>query len=454
MNIIVVGCGKVGRTITQYLSEENHNVTVIDERMDRIEEMINEYDVQGVCGNGLLCQTLEEADVHHTYLIIATTDSDEVNMLSCLTARKLGARHSIARVRNPIYLQQNEFMRDQLGFSMLINPEYQAAIEISRMLRFPSAINVETFAKGRVDLVEIKIQARSRLAGIPLSKIPKLCDAHVLICAVERREHVYIPTGDFVLREGDRIHVTASRKDMDIFFKNIGMSYGVPRSVLMIGGGRIAFYLTRQLSEMNNMKLRIIEMDEKRCEELSDRFPRAEIIHGDGTNQALLEEEGMLESDAIVALTGIDEENIVIAMFAKMRGSMKVITKVSRPNLAQILESIGTESVISPKDITANTILQYVRAKQNTKGNSVKTLYKLMDGRLEALEFVITQEQRGIGIPLRDLKLKEGILIVAFIRGNRVIFPNGDDSIHIGDSVLVVTTNRRLLDLKDILAEY
>lgn len=451
MNIIVIGCGKVGRTITQYLSDENHSVTVIDEREDRIEEMINENDVQGVCGNGLLCSTLEEADVHHTYLVIATTDSDEVNMLCCMTARKLGARHSIARVRNPIYLQQSVFMRDELGFSMLINPEYQAAIEISRMLRFPSAINVESFAKGRVDLVEARIQYRSKLAGIPLSKIPKLCDAQVLICAVERRDHVYIPNGDFVLREDDRIHVAASQRDMNTFFRNTGMFRGAPQTVMIIGGGRIAYYLAHQLSEMN-IKLKIIEIDANRCEELAEHFPKADIIHGDGTNQNLLEEEGMLQSDAVVALTGIDEENIVIAMFAKMKGASKVITKVNRPNLVQILESIGTESVVSPKDITANTILQYVRAKQNTKGNSVKTLYKLMGGRVEALEFVITQEQRGVGIPLRDLDLKEGILIAAIIRGNKVIFPNGNDAIHIGDSVLVVTTNRRLLDLRDILA--
>jgi len=452
MNIIVVGCGKVGRAITQYLSEEHYDVTVIDVREDRVEDMINQNDVQGVCGNGLLCETLEEADVRHAYLVIATTDSDEVNMLCCMTARKLGARHSIARVRNPLYLQQTVFMRDQLGFSMLINPEYQAAIEISRMLRFPSAINVESFAKGRVDLVEVRIRSKSKLIGMPLNKIPKLFEAQVLVCAVERHDHIYIPNGDFVLHQDDHIYVTASRKDMDTFFKNNNLMSDVPKSVMIVGGGSIAYYLARHLCELN-VDLKIVEIDPKRCEGLADAYPKATIINADGTNQTMLEEEGLGETDAVVALTGIDEENIVISMFSMLKGVNKVITKVNRPNLIQILESIGIESIISPKEITANTILQYVRAKQNSKGNSIKTLYKLMGGRVEAVEFVITKDENGVGVPLRDLNLKKELLIAAIIRDNKVIFPNGNDAIHVGDSVLVVSTKHRLLDLRDILAD-
>lgn len=450
MNIIVVGGGKVGSTLIQYLCKENHNIVLIDTNPKIVEHMVNTYDIMGVCGNGASCEVLAEAIVNKTYLIIATTQSDELNILSCMIARKMGARHCIARVRNPDYAKQLVFMRDELRLSMMVNPEFDAANEISRMLRFPAAIKLESFAKGRVDLAEIHVRPHGKLDGLSLYQLYRLFKIKVLICAVQRGDKVYIPSGDFILKAGDKIHLTATHSELNSFFKAIGIVKNRVKNVLIIGGGTIAYYLTRQLSEMG-MAVKIIEQDEKRCTFLSEKLPRADIILGDGTDQDVLIEEGIETTDACVALTGIDEENILISMYAKMKQVNKIITKVNRLPLLELMGNLGDESIISPKAITANLILQYCRAKQNSDGSNVKTLYKLVNNQVEALEFIVTKNNRAIEIPLKELPLKKNLLIAAICRGNKTLFPNGDDKIYADDSVIVVTTNQLLRDFDDIL---
>lgn len=450
MKIIIIGAGKVGQTIAQYLCEEDHSVIVIDKQEQVLEHLVNEYDLQAVCGDGAICSVLTEAEVEKAYLVIATTASDEINILSCMTARKMGARHCIARVRNPNYSEQLVFMRNELGLSMIVNPEFQAALEISRILRFPSAIKMESFAKDRIDLVEIRIGKDSKLLDVPLWRIPRLFDVQVLVCAVERGNRVFIPSGDFVLKEDDRIHITASHGDLYTFFKNMGILQGEVKTVMLIGGGRIAYYLARQLSEMG-MKVKIIEQDEQRCVELAERLPKTTIIYGDGTQQEVLLEEGIESVDALVSLTGIDEENMILSLYASTKNVHKIVTKINRPALIDLLQSFGSDSIVSPKATTANTILQYVRAKQNLKGNSIKTLHRLVNGQVDALEFFINTPSEGLGIPFKKLPIRDDVLIACILRGNRTIIPNGNDCLQLNDGVLIVTTNRHIVDLRDIL---
>lgn len=450
MNIIIVGGGKVGTTLTESLCNEKHNVVLIDNNPKVIESIINTYDVMGICGNGASCDILSEASIDKAYLIIATTASDELNILCCLIARKMGARHCIARVRNPSYAQQLVFMRDELGLSMMVNPEYAAANEVSRMIRFPTAIKIEIFAKGRVELVEINVKENSPLAGLPLYKLYQLYKIKILICAVQRRDEVFIPDGNFILHAGDKIHITAGHSELAAFFKATGILKNRIRSVLIIGGGTLAYYLTLQLVEIG-IHVKIIEQDYQRCQHLSETLPKATIIHADGTDPNVLNEEGIDDVDCCVTLTGIDEENILIAMYANSKSVNKVISKVNRVSLLGILDSLGEESTVSPKAITANSILRYIRAKQNTKGNSIKTLYRLVEGKVEALEFVISPNNRSIGIPLKELSIRKNLLIACIIRGNKVIIPNGNEKIKPNDSVIVVTTNQMLQDFDDIL---
>lgn len=449
MNIILIGAGKVGETIAHCLCEERHSVTVIDKREEVLEALGNEYDIQAVCGDGALCSVLTEAQVEKAYLVIATTQSDEINILSCMTARKMGARHCIARVRNPDYSEQTVFLRNELGLSMIVNPEFQAALEISRILRFPSAIKMESFAKDRVDLVEIRIGKNNKLVDMPLWRIPRMLDSQVLICAVERGGKVSIPSGDFVLKEDDKIHITASHSQLHRFFRNLGILQETVKTVMLIGGGRIAYYLARQLSELG-MKVKIIENNEERCIELAERLPKANIIYGDGTLQEVLLEEGIETVDALVSMTGIDEENMIVSLYASTKHVDKIVTKINRPELIDLLQNFGSDSIVSPKATTANTILQYVRAKQNLKGNSIKTLHRLVEGQVEALEFFINTKVQGLGVALKNLKTREDVLIACIMRGNRTIIPNGEDSLQLNDGVLVVTTSRHIVDLQDI----
>lgn len=451
MNVVIVGDGKVGSTIASQLSGEGHDIIVIDNNTRVLTNASNTMDIISVEGNGASMEVQERAGVPHSDLLIAATSADEVNMLACLVGKKLGAKHTIARVRNPEYFQQINKLKDDLGLSMAVNPELAAAEEISRLLRFPSALKIDTFARGRVELVEIKIPPHSVLDGMPLWAIYKEFQVKILICAVQREGEVYIPSGDFVLQAGDKINLTASHLEIARFFRTIGIFRTGVKSVMIIGGGRVAYYLAKELLALH-VRVKIIEMDYRRCEDLCEVLPEAVIIHGDGTDKELLQEEGLEKTDALVCLTGMDEENIVVSLYAKAKKVSKVIAKINRINFDEILDALDIDGFISPKTIAASNIVRYVRAMQNSVGSSnVETLHKLINDRIEALEFKVREKSSVVGVPLKNLKTKDELLVATIIRGGRVIIPGGNDSIEVGDSVIIVTRNKHLMDLKDIL---
>ena len=450
MKVVVVGDGKVGYTLTEQLSREGHDVVVIDNNADALTDSINHLDVMGVVGNGATYAAQKEAGVDQADLLIAATSTDEVNLLCCLVAKKLGAKHTIARVRNPEYAEQLQLMKDDLGLSMTINPEYAAAREISRVLRFPSAIKIDMFAKGRVELVEVKLREGNPLVGLSLMEMQQRFGVRVLICAVQRDEELHIPSGDFRLKLGDKISLTGTPSDVASLFRSMGILKQRARSVIIAGGGRIAYYLARQLLEMG-MRVKIVELDRTRAEGISERLPKAITIHGDAMDQNLLLEEGLDEVDGFVALTGMDEENILMSMYAAKRGVSKVVAKVNKLSLLDILGDSFSESIVSPKTITANDILRYVRAMQNSIGSKVETLTRIVEGRVEALEFRVRAGSQVTDIPLKDLSIRKDVLIACIARRGQVIIPGGADSIREGDSVIVLTTIKQFNDLNDIL---
>ncbi len=451
MRIVIVGDGKVGTTMTEYLSNEGHDIVVIDRNPRVIENAVNNSDVIGICGNGASYDVLLEAGAGKADIVIAATSSDEINILCCLTAKKLGARNTIARVRNPDYAKQLRFMREELGLSMVVNPEFESAREIARMLRSPATITRDDFSKGRIELAEIRLGDDSALNGMPLSSLHDRYKVRILVCAVQRGDHVHIPDGNFVLNIGDKVHFTGAPAELDSFLKQLGLIHRKIKTVAIIGGGKITYYLAKQLEELG-MHMKIIEQDELRCQELSRRLERAEIIHGDGSDQRLLLEEGVDHADACVALTDMDEENMVISMYASSIGVPKVITKINRNSYTSILGRIGLESIVSPKALAANRIVRYVRAMNNAAGSSnVQTLYKIVDNQVEALEFQVNENTKFTGVAIKDLPLKDDVLIAGIVRGGKVIIPSGSDVIQKMDNVVVVTTNQFFDDLDDIL---
>ncbi len=450
MRIVVVGDGKVGHALVKELSREGHDVVIIDSRQSVIDETVNSLDVIGVVGNGASYSVQMEAGVERADLLIAATSSDELNILCCLVAKKIGAGSTIARVRNPDYSRQLAFLRDELGLSLVINPELAAANEISRIIRFPYALKVETFTGGRNELVELKVTGDSKLNDVSLYELEKKYRVKILICAVQRGDEVHIPRGDFILRAGDRIHITGTRPEISTFIKEVGIVSDKIRSVMIIGGGRIAYYLARMMTG-SGMRVKIIEQDEKRCIELSEVLEKTDIIYGDGTDHDTLADEGIDETDAVVALTGIDEENIIIALYAHSRKVKKTIAKVSRTELFKLVENLNVDSIISPKEITVDYILRYVRAMQNTTGSNVLTLYRIVEEKAEALEFRVDKRSECIGVPLKGLNLKPELLVAGITRGNNHIIPRGNDTIEADDRVIIITKNLQLKDLDDIL---
>ena len=450
MKIVIVGDGKVGQALTGRLAEEGHDLVVIDSSPEALRTSVEVHDVMGISGNGASYAVQKEAGVEDADLLIAATSGDELNLLCCLVAKKLGARHTIARVRNPDYADQLVMMREDLGLSMTVNPEMAAATEIARMLRFPSALKLDSFARGMVELVEIKVKEGSPLLGQALYTLSSHLGIRILICAVRRGEEVYIPTGSFVLQQGDKISITATPSEMDSLFRKLGIYRHKIHRVMVVGGGRIAYYLAKQLLKLG-MSVKIIEKDAARCEQLSEALPKAQVILGDGSDRELLEEEDIDNMDALVAVTGMDEENIIISMYAGTLELGKVVTKINRMSFQEILDSAGIESVISPKGITVNQIVRYVRAMQNSQGSNVETLHRIVGGRVEALEFNVTADPEVTGIPLKDLRTRQNLLIAGILRGRTIIYPGGNDTIEPGDSVIVVTTGHQLKDLRDIL---
>lgn len=450
MQIIIVGCGNVGATLTEQLSKEGHNITVIDMDGNTVERVANQHDVMGIVGNGASLSVQNEAGIEEADLMIAVTTSDELNLLCCLIAKKAGDCKTIARVRNPVYNKEIAFIKGELGLSMVINPEYAAACEISRLLKFPSAIKVDIFAKGRIELLKCKLGEGSVLHGRPLTYISGGLGCEVLICAVERGEEVFIPDGSFELREKDIITVVASSRNANEFFRKIGMTMNRIKNCIIVGGGETTYYLARQLLPMG-IGIKIIEQDKERCNELSELLPQAMIIHGDGTDRNLLDEEGLPRIHAFVSWTSLDEENIMLSLYAKSVSKAKTITKVHRISYDEIIDSLDLGSVLYPKNITAEYILQYVRAMQNSIGSNVETLYRLIENKVEALEFRVNEQSELVGVPLKELRLKDNLLIACINRKGIIITPGGQDSIMLGDTVVVVTTNQGFHDLKDIL---
>ena len=452
MKIVIVGAGKVGRALTQHLSVAN-KVVVIDQSAKIVDNIMNVYDVMGVCGNGASYEVQKEADVAHANLLIATTSSDEINILACLVAKKLGVHHTIARIRNPEYEKQLRFMRNELGLSMAINPEKAAAREVARVLRFPTAMKLESFSKGRLELVEYRLPENTSLDGVPLFSLYHNLRARVLICAVDREGETIIPSGDFALRAGDKIYLTASPAELERFFRHLGVFRSRASSVMIVGASKICYYLASELIGMG-MAVKIIDRDEQRCTQIGEKLPKALVILGDGTDSELLQEEGIDQTDAFVAITGIDEANILMAMSAaKQAKGCKVVAKINRKSLVDLVSTERMiDSVVSAGAVTTELILQYVRAMQNASGTQVKTLHRLVEGKVEALEFTVTSDVPFIGIPLKDLQLKSGILIAGLVRQNgQIIIPSGDDMLNLHDDVIVVTTDTTLQDIRDIL---
>ena len=453
MKIVIIGDGKVGHRLTRQLSEEDYDVVLIDQNEGKLQEAVNRLDILCITGDGADAEVQKEAGVPEADLVIACASTDELNMFSCLLARKLGARHTIARVRNPVYFRQIGLLKEDLRLSMAVNPELTVAEEISRILIYPDTAKVETFMKGKADLLEFIVRERSHLDGLSLAEIYQKFKVRVLVCAVRRGNEVFIPDGDFVVHYGDRLHIVAAHRYMKDFFQFIEKKRPLRKGkrVLICGGGRVGYYLARRLLELG-MLVKIIEKDPVKCEDLCQALPRATVIHGNASDQELLTEEGIDEADALVALTGVDEENIILTLYAKSRGVDKVVAKVNEDSRAQLGEELGIDGIVAAKEATADAIMSYVRARQNSyQSSNVESMYELVDDKVEALEFYIREDTDYTYVPLKDLPVKKNNLIACIGRKRDIIIPGGEDMIKPGDSVIMVTTRKKVQNIEDIL---
>lgn len=449
LKIIIVGCGKVGTTLVERLSKENHDITVVDIDPQIVQRVAGTYDVMGIPGNGASYSVQIDAGIENADLIIAVTESDELNLLCCTIAKKVGDCAAIARVRNPDYSAELSYLRAQLGISLIINPELETAAEIARLLRLPTALEISSFARGHVEIVKFKIPEGNILNDMKIASIGSLkCD--LLICAVEREGNLVIPDGSFVLREMDTVSFLATPVNIQNFFKKINVETHQVRNCTIIGGGKTSYYLAKQLAE-TNISVKLFEMNQKRAEELSILLPKALIIHGDGSDEELLREEGIEHAEAFVPLTGLDEENILLTLFAKQCSNTKVITKINRSTFNDVIDNMDLGSVIYPRYMTTEKIIGYVRAMQNSIGSNIETLYHLFDNRAEAIEFKVEKDCPVIGKPLMELPLKNELLIACLNRKGKIIIPRGADTIQAGDRVIIVTAHTGFHDIVDIL---
>lgn len=455
MNIVIIGSGAVGETLVGFICREGHSVTVIDEDPDIVDAAVNTYDIMGIIGNGSSIDIQKEAGIPTCDLVIAVSPGDEMNLLCCMIARKLGAKHSIARVRDPEYLNQTRFMCTQLGIDMIVNPEYEAARETARLVRFPAATKIEKFFQGQVEVLEIHIGDMHPLIGTQLKDFKQKFNTNALICAVRRNEETLIPSGDFIISCGDTISITAQRRDMADLFMKFSLGNKQPRikNVMILGGGRISRYLASAIC--NEFSVTIVENDLELCEELASTLPKADIIHGDPTDTDLLIEEGIDNMGACITMTDDNKANIIIAMFAKTRNVKKVITYIPA-SLQKLTNSAGLDSNITPKSLVVAKVLGYIRGLDNAgaKGSksAIKALYKMCDNTAEALQFDVAEDFDMLSVPLKDIKIRKNTLIAAIIRDGNVTYPHGNSTMEIGDSVIVVTTNEKMYDLGDILA--
>ena len=455
MKIIILGCGKVGYNLAEQLAEEGHDITVIDSRGDKVEHACNKLDIMGVQGNGTSYSVQEEAGVEGADLMIAVTDRDEINLLACLIAKKAGNCQTIARVRNPEYHREIAFLKEELGLSMVINPDLAAAAEIGRLIQVPSAMEIDTFAKGKVNLVKFQVPMDSAWAGMKIMEVSSRMSGDFLICIIERKSsngegEVIIPDGNTYLQGGDRVSVIVPPENMNELFAKMGIVHRIIKNVMIVGGGKISYYLAEHLLK-SKIKVKVIEMNQDKCEDLSEKLPNAMIIQGDASNETLLGEEGIQNMDAFVALTNLDEENIMLSLYANKVSKAKLFTKVNRITFEGVIHDIPIGSIISPKDLTAEYIIQHVRSMDNSIGSNVETVYRMVHNKVEALEFNIKEDSKVTNVSLAELKLKPNLLICSIVRDGRRITPSGQDRILKGDSVVVVTTNIGLNDIQEIM---
>ena len=450
LKIIIVGCGKVGANLVDQLSKEGHDITVIDKKAEKIQDITNTYDVMGLVGNGASYSTQMEAGIEETDLIIAVTDSDELNLLCFTVAKRVGKCAAIARVRTPDYSEETGYLREQLGLALIINPELEAAREVARILYLPTALEVNSFAHGQAELVKFKVPEGNLLNGLSLAYLGKNITNDILICAVERNGEVYMPNGDFVLQSGDVVSFVSERHIARDFLKQIGLATRQVKDTMIIGASKAAYYLAKELLNMG-ISVKIIEKEKENCESLSVKLPKAIIINGDGTDPDILKEEGIETVQSFIPLTGIDEENIMLTLYAKQVSKAKVVTKINRVNYKQVINNLDLGSLVYPKYITSEAIIAYVRAKKNSMGSNIETLYHMFDSRVEAIEFIVEENSKVSGVPIKDLKLKKDVLISFINHNGHIIIPTGNDEIEDGDTVMIVTKNTGFTGIDDIV---
>ena len=448
MKIVIIGMGMIGKTILETLIGEGHTITIIDENREKIESLIERYDVMGVVGNGACLDIQLEAGVDTADTVIVVTSSDELNIMACLVAKKAGADSTIARVRNPLYRKQVEEMKEELGLSMIVNPELETANEIFNLINLPSICDIEHFAKGKVSLVEILVDKGCKLIGETLITLSKKFKTKVLICAVQRNGELVIPSGTFLIEEGDKISFTADSRSLGDFLNEINLIKSPFKNVMIVGGGKIGYYLAEALSN-KKYKVKLIENNKAQAEEMAELLPKVNVTYGDGTQHSVLIEEGIEAMDAFVALTDTDETNIIVSMFANSQKVRKTITQIKSDELVKMIGN-GVDNNVSPKHIVANKVISYVRAIANKRGSNVLTLYRLVNNQVEALEFLAKTEEDFYNKPLKDLRIKKNCLVACIIRNNQVIIPDGNSCIQLGDNVVVVTTHKSFDDITDL----
>ncbi len=449
MRIVIIGLGTVGRTVLKSLSGKGHTITIIDEDKDKVESLIERYDVFGIVGNGACRDIQKEANMQDADLAIALAHSDELNVFACLVAKNLGVQNTIARVRNPDYSKQIMEMKDQLGISMIVNPEKETANEIFNLINLPSVANVEHFANGRALLVEVVAEKNCKLVGETLFSLGRKLNTRVLVCAVQRGNEVLIPSGNFRFTEGDRIHFTSDANSLRDFLAEVNLEKSPFKNVMIVGEGKIPFYLAEKLSE-KKFNLKLVASDKTTAEEFAEALPHTTVVFGNGTQHDLLVEEGIEAMDAFVALTDIDEENMIVSMFANKMNVKRTITQIKSDDLYDMLSELGIENNVSPKNIVANKIISYIRAYANKRGSNILTLYRLVNNQVEALEFTARKWEKFYDTPLKTLRIKENCLIACIIRKDEVIIPDGNSTITLGDNVIVVTTHKNFDDLNDV----
>lgn len=451
LKIIIVGCGSVGKALAEQLSKEGHDLTLIDQDAEVLSSLTNLFDVMGVVGNGASYSVQIEAGINDTDLIIAVTNSDELNLLCCTVAKQVADCAAIARVRTPDYNEESNYLREKLGLAMVLNPEYEAARESARVLYLPTALEINSFAHGQVEMIKFKVPDYSVLDGKPIHMISSELDScKILICGIERNGDVYIPSGNSMVHSGDIISFVATRRNAKAFLDNIGVNTKQVKNTMIVGGGKASYYLAQQLLHMG-INVKIIERNKKRCEDLSVMLPNAIIINGDGTDTELLMEEGIEFAESFVPLTGTDTENVMLTLYAKQVSNAKVITKINRSTFKNVINKLELGSVVYPEQLTCEAILKYVRAKKDSYNSNIQTLYHMFDARVEAIEFLVEKESKVTNIPLMELSLKTNLLISFINRNGRIIIPSGQDSIQIGDTVMIVTTHTGFDELDDIL---